>query len=40
MKTQELKTAVHELYVFDELLKLGIHGNDGEINILEENYSS
>ncbi len=39
MKLQELKIAVHELYVFDELLKLGIHGNDGEISVLEENSS-
>ena len=39
MKLQELEKAVHELYVFDELLKLGIHGNDGEISIIEENSS-
>lgn len=39
MKLQELKKAVHELYVFDELLKIGTHGSDGEISIIEENSS-
>ena len=39
MKLQELKNAVHDLYVFDEYLKLGKHGNDGEISIIEENSS-
>ncbi|MCF6252867.1 MAG: hypothetical protein L3J75_16600 [Methylococcaceae bacterium] len=39
MKLQELKKAVHELYVFDELLILGTHGNDGETSIIEENSS-
>ena len=39
MKLQELKKAIHNLYVFDEYLKLGIHGNDGETSIMEENSS-
>ena len=39
MNLQDLKNAIHDLYVFDEYLKINEHGNDGETSIIEEGSS-